>query len=167
MKNIAIRPATLDDFSEILRINEETVHFLSPLTMEKLEHLNEECRIHLVAVEDGKVLAFCLAFREGADYDSINYLWFKDHYEKFLYIDRVVVSAEDRKKGLGNRLYGEIFKKGMEDKVPVITAEIDIVPPNPVSLNFHKKFGFHEVGKQEVSGGKKIVSLQAVEINRE
>lgn len=164
MSNIDIRPATLEDFGEILRINEESVHFLSPLTMEKLKHLNEECEIHLVAVEDEKVLAFCLAFREGANYDSINYLWFKNHYKNFLYIDRVVVDVNEREKGLGNRIYEEIFKRGKEYKIQVITAEIDISPPNPVSLEFHKKFGFHEVGKQDVAGGRKIVSLQAAEI---
>jgi predicted GNAT superfamily acetyltransferase len=45
-----------------------------------------------------------------------------------------------------------------------VTAEIDIEPPNPVSLKFHERFGFKEVGKQAVAGGKKIVSLQAAKI---
>lgn len=166
MNNITIRLAKVEDFEEILRINAESVHFLSPLTQDRLKHLDEESAIHLVATEDEKVLGFCLAFREAADYDSINYLWFGEHYKKFLYIDRVVVDVNERKKGLGNRFYKEIFKRGKEIKVPIVTAEIDVSPPNPISLEFHKKFGFHEVGKQEVAEGTKVVSLQVAEIDQ-
>ncbi|GAB1477210.1 GNAT family N-acetyltransferase [Bacillota bacterium] len=160
MNNIIIRRATAADFGSILRMNEESVHFLSPLTEEKLKHLDHECELHLVAETDGEIGAFCLTFREGADYDSVNYLWFQNHYEKFLYVDRVVVDLSARSAGLGKLLYEEVFKHAGATGVPIITAEIDIEPPNPISLRFHEKFGFNEVGKQEIGGGKKVVSLQ-------
>lgn len=160
MNNTIIRQANAADFVSILRMNEELVHFLSPLIEEKLKHLDEECEMHLVAEKDGKINAFCLAFREGADYDSVNYLWFQKHYKKFLYVDRVVVDLSTRAAGLGKLLYDEVFKHAKATGVPIITAEIDVEPPNPVSLSFHEKFGFSEVGRQEVGRGKKVVSLQ-------
>ncbi|HHY99868.1 MAG TPA: GNAT family N-acetyltransferase [Bacillota bacterium] len=159
-----IRPATPEDYEEILKLNEESVHFLSPLSKEKLIHLHQESEILKVVETDGKVEAFVLALREGKDYDSVNYAWFSKNYEKFLYIDRVVASVKQQGSGLGKMLYEDVFKHAKSIDVPVVTAEIDIEPPNPVSLKFHEKFGFKEVGKQAVAGGKKIVSLQAVQI---
>ena len=157
---IEIRDALPEDFPEVLRMNQESVHFLSPLTMEKLMRLDRESDFHKVALVDGKVAAFCLAFREGANYESVNYRWFQGNYEKFLYVDRVVVDLSAQSAGLGKALYEEVFRYAKESRVSLVTAEIDIQPPNPVSLKFHEKFGFTEVGRQEVYGGEKVVSLQ-------
>jgi predicted GNAT superfamily acetyltransferase len=44
--------------------------------------------------------------------------------------------------------------------IPVVACEFDVQPPNPASERFHAKFGFIEVGRQSVAGGKKTVSLQ-------
>jgi len=156
-----IRPATPEDYEQILRLNEESVHFLSPLSKEKLEHLHRQSELLTVVEVDGAVEAFVLALREGKDYDSVNYTWFARNYDKFLYIDRVVVSLRQQSSGLGKLLYEEVFKHADATGVPAVTAEIDIEPPNPVSLKFHERFGFQEVGRQPVAGGKKIVSLQA------
>jgi predicted GNAT superfamily acetyltransferase len=159
-----VRSATPEDYEDILRLNEESVHFLSPLSKEKLAHLHRESEILKVVEADGHVEAFVLALREGKDYDSVNYTWFARNYDKFLYIDRVVVSLKQQSSGLGKLLYEEVFKHAESTGVPVVTAEIDIEPPNPVSLKFHERFGFKEVGRQPVASGKKIVSLQAAQL---
>lgn len=159
-----IRKAENKDLKKILELNEESVHFLSPLDMEKLEHLVSQSELLEVVEVDGEVEAFVLTVIEGKDYDSVNYLWFAAHYERFLYIDRVVVSVKMHGKGLGGMLYKSVFDYAKQNGIPFVTAEIDINPPNPGSLSFHEKYGFKEVGKQTVAGGKKVVSLQAVEI---
>jgi predicted GNAT superfamily acetyltransferase len=84
--------------------------------------------------------------------------------KSFCTLDRVVVSERMQGKGLGKMLYRSVFEHAKEIGVPSVTAEIDINPPNPGSLNFHEGFGFKEVGRQAVADGKKVVSLQAVEI---
>jgi predicted GNAT superfamily acetyltransferase len=61
-------------------------------------------------------------------------------------------------------LYEEVLKHARNTNVPIVTAEIDIKPPNPVSLKFHERYGFKEVGQQKVADGKKIVSLQVLEL---
>ena len=152
----------MEDCDRILQLNEESVHFLSPLTKDKLESIISQSEILNVVEVDGLVEAFVLTLREGKEYDSINYLWFSNHYDKFLYIDRIVVSLKMQGKGLGKILYQSVFNHGKEIGIPYIAAEIDINPPNPGSLIFHEKFGFKEVGKQRVAEGEKLVSLQII-----
>lgn len=159
-----IRKFEISDYERILQLNEESVHFLSPLTKDKLESMVVQSEMINVIEVDGIVDAFILTLREGKEYDSINYLWFSNHYDKFLYIDRVVVSLKMQGRGLGKALYEYIFKYAKKTGVSCIAAEIDINPPNPGSLIFHEKFEFKEVGKQTVAEGKKLVSLQVVNL---
>lgn len=163
---ISIRTATYGDLNDILKLNEESVHFLSPLSLEKLQHLHAQAEILKVVEINGIVKGFVLALREEKDYDSINYSWFASHYPSFLYVDRVVISTLQQGTGLGAMLYQEVFKHAKEVGVPYVTAEIDIDPPNPASLKFHEKYGFTEVGRQLVAGGKKAVSLQVSAITK-
>ncbi len=159
-----LRPATLSDFDALLALNEESVHFLSPLDRPRLAHLHAQSALHLVVDIEGEVAAFVLAFREGADYDSVNYHWFAENYPTFLYVDRIVVSPQHQRRGLGRLLYQAVFEKANASQVSIVTCEFDIDPPNPTSERFHESFGFREVGRQAVAGGKKWVSLQAVEV---
>ena len=155
------RPATPDDFAAILALNEESVHFLSPLSRERLELLHRSAELHEVVEIEGEVIAFVLALREGASYDSVNYRWFAQRFEPFLYVDRVVVSNAHRSAGAGRLLYEKVFAHAAATGVPRVTCEYDLSPPNPASERFHASFGFAEVGRQLVAGGKKMVSLQA------
>ncbi len=157
MKDFLIREAEVKDYDRVLEMNEESVHFLSPMDRDRLELLASKADIFNVIEKDGYVAGFLLAFREDSDYDSVNYQWFNERYDKFLYIDRVVIDIEYQREGLGEALYSWIFDNAEVDK---IAAEIDIQPPNPTSLAFHKNFGFEEVGQHSVAGGTKMVSLE-------
>ena len=155
-----IRDAALSDFPAILALNAESEHFLSPLPLPRLEHLHRQAAYHRVVELGSAVVAFLLAFREGADYDSPNYLWFSGRYGTFLYVDRVVVSLAEQGKRLGAALYDDLFAFARNKGIAVVTCEFDINPPNEVSRRFHARYGFREVGTQWVAGGKKQVSLQ-------
>ena len=159
-----IRIATTADFPHLLRLNEESEHFLSPLTPARLELLFNTAAYCRALVSNGEVVAFLLAFREGCTYDSPNYRWFATHYQQFLYIDRVVVSKALQGQGAGKLLYDDIFSFARQTSVHRLCCEFDIEPPNEVSRRFHQRYGFTEVGSQVVAGGKKMVSLQAVEL---
>jgi uncharacterized protein len=162
---LRVRPMNEDDLENVLALNEELVHFLSHLDMAKLEHLWDASAISLVLEEKGAFAGFLLAFREGAEYDSINYKWFEASYPKFLYVDRVVISPDSQSGGLGTAFYNEVFRIARETDVPVVTAEYYVVPPNVVSEKFHTRFGFEEVGRQQTADGKKTVSLQVAEVS--
>jgi predicted GNAT superfamily acetyltransferase len=159
-----LRPATPADFPEVLALNEQSVRFLSPLGASRLEQLHAAAALHDVIEQGGSIVAFLLAFREGADYDSVNYAWFARRYARFLYIDRVVVAPEARAQGAGSMLYGNAFQHAARAVVPILACEFDLEPANPVSARFHAKFGFREVGRQYAGDGKKRVSLQTAEV---
>lgn len=161
-----IRPATPADFPAILALNEASVHFLAPMDRARLLALDAASSYHRVVEHDGQVLAFLLVFREGAGYDSPNYRWFAARHPRFLYIDRIVVSADARGLGLGPRLYEDLFAFAAQADVGMLCCEYDLEPPNPGSARFHARFGFHEVGQQRVAEGKKAVSLQVLPLPR-
>jgi uncharacterized protein len=155
-----LRDARESDFAQILALNAESVRFLSPLDDNRLRHLHAQAAYHRVVDDDGTIGAFLLAFREGADYDSPNYRWFAATYPRFLYVDRIVVAKTAQGRGLGGRLYEDIVAFAAHAGVDRLTCEFDIDPPNPASAKFHERFGFREVGRQHVAGGRKEVSLQ-------
>jgi len=159
-----LRPATPDDYTALLALNLESERFLSPLSAEGLERLHAQAELNEVLDDAGHVVAFVLALREGAAYDSPNYRWFQERFERFLYVDRVVVSASRQGCGLGRALYEAVFSHAANTRVPFVTCEYDIDPPNPASERFHQRFGFAEVGRQFVAGGRKQVSLQAAPV---
>jgi len=157
-----IRDASPADFERILRLNEESVHFLSPLTPERLDVLHAEAAYHRVVDDDGDIAGFLLAFREGASYDSINYRWFANRFERFFYVDRIVVSKVYQGKGVGNRLYDDVFAFARSPHAITIACEFDIDPPNEASNRFHQRYGFKEIGRQFTGNGGKQVSLQSL-----
>jgi predicted GNAT superfamily acetyltransferase len=161
-----LRDARREDFAAILALNAESVHFLSPLTAERLDALHRTAAYHKVVEIESEVAAFLLAFRERAPYDSPNYLWFAERYPEFLYIDRIVVAPAHRGARFGVALYDDIIAFAAASGVPWLTCEFDLEPPNPASERFHERMGFAEVGTQWLGGGKKRVSLQARAITR-
>ncbi len=91
-----IRDAGATDFPAILALNAASEHFLSRMDAARLAHLHAQAAYHRVVEAGAEAAAFLLAFREGADYDSPNYGWFKARYPSFVYIDRVVVDTAHR-----------------------------------------------------------------------
>ena len=154
-----IRKAGIEDFPAIAALNAESERYLSPMPEARLERLHGWASYHRVIERDAKVVAFLLAFREGAGYDSPNYRWFSERYKSFVYIDRVVVAPEQRGNGLATTLYLDVFAFARKNRVAVVTCEFDIDPPNEVSRRFHERLGFEEVGKHAYNN--KRVSMQA------
>jgi uncharacterized protein len=159
-----LRDAIVTDFPKILALNAESEHFLSPLSFARLELLHGEAAYHRVLEAEGQVGAFLLAFRETAKYDSPNFLWFTQHYTRFIYIDRVVVSALTQGRGIGRLLYSDLFSYARGAGIKLVTCEFDVEPPNEQSRRFHQTLGFQEVGSQSVGQSNKIVSLQACRV---
>ena len=162
--NATLRDAHEGDFPHIERLNRESEHFLSPMDAARLSLLHELADYHRVVDCDG-VRAFLLAFREGSEYDSSNYRWFDARYDRFLYIDRVVVDASWRGRGFAGDLYRDLFGYARAFGVARIVCEYDIEPPNPSSRAFHQRFGFQEVGRRSYGAGKRV-SLQLVDAHQ-
>ncbi|RPH43605.1 MAG: GNAT family N-acetyltransferase [Burkholderiales bacterium] len=159
------QPAHPGHFPEILSLNAESVRYLSPLDAMRLAALHAEAARHVVVTADGGVLAFLLAFGPAARYDSPNFLWFRDRYADFLYVDRVVVASRAQGTGLGRLLYDDLFAFARRTGCARITCEVDSDPPNPASEGFHRSYGFVEVGSQRLAERGKTVSMKAVELD--
>lgn len=157
-------PAVYENFPDILALNAESVHYLSPLSGRQLEHLHAQAAYHKVVVDGQRVAAFLMAFAPGVPYDSVNYQWFAARYSDFLYVDRIVVSRTARRYGLASLLYRDLFQSALERGFARVVCEFDIDPPNPASEAFHRRFGFTEVGAQRVAGGSKLVSMQSARV---
>ena len=165
---VNIRKAEEKDYPFILRVNEENVEVLSPMGEDRIREFSKWSELFLIAEVGGNPAAFLLALREGlAEYDSENYLWFSKNYEKFLYIDRIVIDAPYRRTGVGKALYQEVFRYADAAGVPFVMAEIDTEPYNEVSLGFHQAMGFREVGVQTVRNNTIKVSLQEAKVKND
>ena len=114
----------------------------------------------------GEVDGFLLAFDQGATYDSPNYLWFRQRYRRFVYVDRVVVAPAARGRGYAGRLYADLlFRAGQADH-DIIVCEVNRDPPNPASDAFHAAQGFAEVGQATIHKGSKTVRYLARAVER-
>jgi predicted GNAT superfamily acetyltransferase len=158
-----LRDAGRPDFAQVLALNHELVHFLSPLSLQRLEQLHQESACRRVFEVDGHIAAFLLAFRDGCAYDSPNYRWFAGRYAQFLYVDRVVVSLAHQGRGIGPRLYTDLFTFARDTEAGMVCCEFDIDPPNEPSRRFHARYGFREVGRQTLASGKQV-SLQVASL---
>ena len=163
--DIVVREAVPRDEKFVLELNRENVEVLSPMDSAKYEYFRRVSEMFKVIEADGEPVAFLIALREGIpDYRSENYIWFSKQYEKFLYVDRIVIAEKARHLGIGRRLYEEVFSQAADSGVDTVTAEIDIIPYNGPSLKFHEAMGFEEVGRQSIRGGAIEVSLEARKI---
>lgn len=100
--------------------------------------------------------AFVIAFDQDANYDSPNFLWFRDRYERFVYVDRIVVTDTAHGQGLGRALYEKLFAEARAAGYPCLMAEVNTNPPNPGSLSFHARMGFEAVGEVTFSPDKSV-----------
>lgn len=155
-----IRDTTPDDFPTIVALNLECEEYLDPLPLEKLLRLAPIAAHFKVSVRKDEVVGFLLAFGDDARYNYPAYTWFTRHRKNFLYVDRVAVGAEHRKFGVASALYRDLISCARDQARSAITCEFDITPPNPTSELFHRRFGFCEIDRIPVQGGKKQVSLQ-------
>ena len=99
---------------------------------------------------------FLIGMDQDADYHSPNFLWFKARFDRFAYIDRIVIAASAHGRGLGRALYERMFADAKAAGFKRIVAEVNAVPPNPTSLAFHERLGFMAIGEQAFDAGKTV-----------
>lgn len=138
----------------LLALNNAHAVELSWLEPERLRHMVGQA---FSARRIGMADALLLTFDQDADYDSPNFLWFRARWDRFVYVDRVVVADHARGRGLARRLYAELFAQAAAAGHDHIVCEVNSDPPNPLSDAFHAALGFREVGAGSIHGGAKTV----------
>ena len=142
MDIIALSAADID---AMWTINEEGLPGTGKVSKNEIRQLMEFSSLSVGAYHQGELLGFVICLPPKTGYGSPNYAWFNEHYDSFVYVDRVAVSEEHRNEGVGSTLYEYVVSYSKQHGVPV-AAEVNREPPNPGSMRFHHRFGFEEVG---------------------
>ncbi|NQW08491.1 MAG: GNAT family N-acetyltransferase [Alphaproteobacteria bacterium] len=154
-----IRAIIAADLEHLRRLNNDAVPAVNALDPPALADLVRMAHSARVVEHQGRAAGFLLALGPGTGYDSLNYRWFEQRYDGFLYIDRVVIDPAIRGAGLGTALYQDLIRQAQASGVPRLTCEVNLRPPNPRSMRFHLGLGFAPVGTQDTEGARKRVQL--------
>jgi uncharacterized protein len=163
MPEVALLPVSPTVEPTVLALNNAHAAELSWLDRDRLTLLLRQA-FHARRI--GEVDGFLLAFDESAAYDSPNYLWFRQRYRRFVYVDRVVVAPDARGRGYAGLLYADLFDRAGRAGHDIVVCEVNRDPPNPASDAFHAAQGFAEVGQAAIHQGSKTVRYLARALER-
>jgi len=141
-----VRNIETADLSKVLEINNANTPGVSELTFAELE-LDLHSSLHALVTENeqGEVCAFCITFDPGAPDAGDNHRWFAERYKSFVYLDRIAIDSNYQNRGLGALLYQSVEHHMLNSaEHSLLCCEVNLEPPNPGSLRFHKRIGFTE-----------------------
>jgi predicted GNAT superfamily acetyltransferase len=157
---VEIRTMTEADAESVLRLNEESVWALSPLDAEGLATARSRAWWALVCELDGQVGGFAIVYGPGSPYESINYAWHAVRSDDFVYLDRIAVDLQFRRRGIATAIYDAV--EAAAQPRGRLLCEVYSSPPNIESLAFHKARGYVEVGHLMQPNGHETVMLEKV-----
>ena len=159
-----LRDAKHSDIDRIVQINKSAIPAVNYVSYNEFEwFLNRKLYFKIAENSHGAISGFLLVLPSGLEYKSLNYKWFSGRYEKFAYIDRIVIMDEFKKNGIGKSLYLDLEKNISEYEL--IACEFNIEPPNPISKKFHESLKYENVGHQLTENETKKVSLMIKKIS--
>lgn len=153
-----LRDVRAEDLPSLHALNQANRPHVGDVDLERFQWFERHACRFRVAAAGPELLGFMIALNPEADYGSLNFIWFRERYDRFAYVDRLAVAEAARGRGIGRALYRDLAEWAAND-APVVTCEVNLHPPNPTSLAFHHALGFHEVGQQDTEGGTHRVSL--------
>jgi predicted GNAT superfamily acetyltransferase len=149
--SIIIRDVREHELDLVLALNNAAGPGILPMDAAKLHFFWENADYFRVAEKDGLLAGFLVAVSQDAPHDSPNFLWFRERYPQFMYIDRIVIASTRRGAGVGRVFYGDV-QSFAEVRVPRIAAEVFLESSSHPALLFHGSFGFREVGQHLMAG---------------
>jgi uncharacterized protein len=144
------------DHDAILALNRASERETSPMDRAGLQDYLDQA-FH-VGLRDAGRAAFLIALSQASQHDGVNFAWFKQRYPRFVYVDRIVVAEAARGQGHARSLYEELIAEARAAGQTFLCCEVNVDPPNEVSLKFHASMGFTEVGRAALEGKGKTVA---------
>lgn len=157
---IRLRTMTDADVAFVLDLNHRNVELLAPLDEARLARLRGWAARADVIELAGEPAGFVLTFAPGTAYDSENYRWFSQRFDRFRYLDRIVLDDPFRRGGLGRAAYDELEADAAAHARMVL--EVNVLPPNEPSLRFHRGRGYVDLA--ELGDDEKKVVLMAKDL---
>lgn len=145
---VPVRNLSPADDAAVLALNNVEVPRVTALGEGDLDRYRAVLRDALAIGPEGDPDGFCWTIGPNTPYWSANYAWVAEHYDRFVYLDRVVVAPRARGRGVARALYDAVSARaaGVADQ---FVLEVNTRPRNDESLAFHAKLGFAEVGRAE------------------
>ena len=153
--SLILRDIEAEDLDAVWALNNSAGCSIVPIDRERMRQLFEVARYFRVAHYNGELAGFQIALSPEARYDSPNFLWFREHFADFLYIDRLVIDSRFRRHGIGRVFYADVLSFA-EVRYPILTCEVFIEPRDDVALVFFGTNGFQEVGQQVLSNSRRV-----------
>ena len=155
-------PALLN---KIFKLNQDNIPEVGSLdSVNHLKNLLSKSLKNLYILNQNRLVGFIVCFRERSNYESENYKYFSKSEKNFIYIDRVAIHEGFRRNKLAQELYKNIEKMCIKNKLP-LCCEVNTIPMNKPSINFHKKLGFLEVGKKDFTKNS-VVYFKKTYVNK-
>jgi len=140
--------------AHILKMNTEFVHWLSPLDQTELTYVLARAAYARQVNEGAGIL---IGYAHDVDYPNHwNLDWLKSRIENFFYIDRIIIDRTVQGQGLGQGLYADVERFARSRRHKWLACEVNTVPDNPGSHNFHRRAGFKPLGEQVFSDVKAV-----------
>ena len=143
------KPLSEKEVQEMHSINQENIPEVGDVSeIEDFKALVDWSE-HIFVYKSKEIIkAFVLCMREGNSYHSENYKYISKLFSEFLYVDRIAVQENFRRKGIAEKIYSKVISTGKDNNLDIL-CEVNTRPLNEPSLVFHEKMAFEEVGTND------------------
>ena len=125
-------------------MNAEFVHWLSPLDEHGLDDLLGLADYKMQIADGAGVL---IGYAHDVDYDHKCLKFLRAKFDRFFYIDRIIIAEGAHGHGYGRRLYADVESHARQLGLPRLVCEVNTKPDNPASHQFHLAMGFRPIGE--------------------
>ena len=160
---ITIRDVREHELDSVVALNNAAGPSILPMDLAKARFFWEHAEYFRVAEQDGLISGFLVALSQDAPHDSPNFLWFRERYPEFLYIDRIVIARPRRGGGRGRAFYADV-QSFAELRYPQLACEVFLDHGADPALLFHGSFGFREVGQNVMEEAEVRASMLMKEL---
>jgi hypothetical protein len=151
-----------EDFESIVTVNKMSRPGVAALDRQAIQHLWSLGADILVAELQGSVAGYLIALSSDAGYEAEEFLWYRRKLEEpFFYIDQIATNARFRQRGVATALYQAFMDFGREQGISTYCCEVNLKPPNPISLAFHRRLGFCMIDTLDIAADRRVALLMS------
>jgi predicted GNAT superfamily acetyltransferase len=130
-----IRRLDSKDVAAAWQINEQGLPGTGKVSHDEMADLLSLSELPIGVFDGDEMLGFVLCLTPRTRYASLNYAWFNQRYQEFLYVDRIAVAVEHRDRGIGSLLYGRVIEHGKASNSPLLLKSTSRLQ-TPVQFGF-------------------------------